>query len=118
MSNRVKLPNSARQHTASLRLSLARTHYNYNPSFIVCEAKSNHQRCLNIAQRAVSSSALQMYRRLMEVPCAPVLVCALSRAIILDQRLPGFKFEHGSGVSLCRESVLTRGNMNQIHAAI
>jgi predicted AlkP superfamily pyrophosphatase or phosphodiesterase len=32
------------------------------------------------------------------------------------QRLPGLKFEHGSRVGLCRESVVTRGNMNQIHA--
>lgn len=37
-------------------------------------------------------------------------------ASALDQRLAGLKFELGSGVSLCRESFLTRGNMNQIHA--
>jgi hypothetical protein len=30
--------------------------------------------------------------------------------------LPGLKFEHGSRVGFCRESILTRGNMNQIHA--
>jgi hypothetical protein len=45
------------------------------------------------------------------------LVYTSSRAIVLlHQRLPGIKFEHGSRVSLCRESVLNRGNMNQIHA--
>ena len=37
-------------------------------------------------------------------------------ASALDQCLAGLKFELGSGVSLCRESFLTRGNMNQIHA--
>jgi hypothetical protein len=45
------------------------------------------------------------------------LVYTLSRTFfLLDHRLPGLKFEHGPRVSLCRESVLTRGNMNQIHA--
>jgi hypothetical protein len=45
------------------------------------------------------------------------LVYTLSRAFfLLDQRLADLKFEHGSRVSLCRESVLIRGNMNQIHA--
>ena len=37
-------------------------------------------------------------------------------ASALNQCLAGLKFELGSGVSLCRESFLTRGNMNQIHA--
>jgi hypothetical protein len=45
--------------------------------------------------------------------CTLILVIAL---LLSDQRLRDLKFAHGSRVSFCRESMLTRENMSQIHA--
>jgi hypothetical protein len=67
---------------------------------------------------STTNCCLTINRRLMGFLLCSGLIYTSSRAFfLLDQRLPGLKFEHGSRVCLYREPVLTRGNTNQIHAA-